>query len=151
MVRSFGAAFWRVPAWMLVCVVVSVGGLVAAEQTASPGSATIYAAVADSKGNPVVGLSPSDFAVEIGGAKADVTSAHPSADPISLAVVLSLGRNDMPFVHDTLAEITKVLRANNPESREGLTKWEDFTVPFDDVGRVAPAPPPPSRLTLAVP
>lgn len=134
MIRSFGAAFRGMPASVLVCGVALFGGLLRAEQAPSQGSATVYVAVADNKGNPVAGLSASDFAVEVGGAKAQVTNAAPATDPMSVAVVLSLGRNEMPFVHDALSEVTKELRANNPENREGLTKWEDFTVAFDDVG-----------------
>jgi hypothetical protein len=97
---------------------------------------TTYVAVVDGDGHPVTGLTVDDFKIWIGEGEAHILAARPATEPIALAVVLAADRNETLVVQEALRAITAQLR-QTPESRTGLTKWEDFTVPFDAVGETA--------------
>jgi hypothetical protein len=107
-----------------------------APQAQAPAESTSYIAVVDGQGHPVTGLTVDDFKIWVGEGEAHILAARPATDPIALAVILAPDRNETLLVQEALRAITTGLRQTK-DSRAGLTKWEDFSVPFDTVGETA--------------
>jgi hypothetical protein len=82
---------------------------------------TIYAAVADAKGEPVFGLTAHDFAIQVAGASRPVVSAQPASEPLAIALVVDgLGVARLEQVRLTLRSVVDLLARSEPQARIGI-------------------------------
>ncbi|HEY6359385.1 MAG TPA: hypothetical protein VIX35_14185 [Vicinamibacterales bacterium] len=82
---------------------------------------TIYAAVANAKGEPVLGLTAQDFAIQVDGHARPVTSAQAASDPLAIVLVVDgLGIERMQQVHLALRSVVDQIARSEPQARIGI-------------------------------
>jgi hypothetical protein len=82
---------------------------------------TIYAAVANAKGEPVLGLTAGDFAIQVAGHARPVTSAEAASDPLAIVLVVDgLGIERMQQVHLALRSVVDLIARSEPQARIGI-------------------------------
>ncbi|HEY6359209.1 MAG TPA: hypothetical protein VIX35_13245, partial [Vicinamibacterales bacterium] len=82
---------------------------------------TIYAAVADAKGEPVLGLTAQDFAVRVAGNARPVTSAQAASDPLAIVLVVDgLGIARLEQVRLTLRSVVDMVARSEPQAQIGI-------------------------------
>ena len=88
---------------------------------AATNQGTIYAAVADAKGEPVLGLTAQDFAIRVAGNARPVISAKAASDPLAIVLVVDgLGIERMQQVRLTLRSVVDQLARSEPQARIGI-------------------------------
>ena len=82
---------------------------------------SVYAAVADAKGEPVLGLTASDFALQVAGAARPVVSAQVASEPLAIAVVVDgLGVARLEQVRLSLRTVVDQIARSEPQARIGI-------------------------------
>jgi hypothetical protein len=82
---------------------------------------TVYAAVADAKGEPVLGLTAQDFSIQVAGGARPVVSARAATEPLAIVLVVDgLGVAQLEQVRLTLRSVVDLVARSDPQARIGI-------------------------------
>jgi len=97
------------------------GSAIPAHGAGATNQGTIYATVADAKGEPVLGLTASDFAIQVAGDARPVVSAQAAGEPLAIVLVVDgLGVARLEQVRLTLRTVVDLVARSEPQARIGI-------------------------------
>lgn len=117
----------------LVALLTGLLAVVSSPGASARSESRTYVAVSDADDRPIRGLTVSDFTLQVDGETVPVLRVQPATDPLAIAVVVTTARNDIVPVQEALRDVTQDVLEQNPDSRIGLTRPDDFGVSFDGV------------------
>jgi hypothetical protein len=123
----------------MVALLAGLLAVVSSPRASARSESRTCVAVSDADDLPIRGLTTLDFAVQVDGETVPVLRVQPATEPLALAVVVTTARNDILPVREALKDVAEDVRGQNPESRVGLTRPDDFGVSFDGVATGADA------------
>ncbi|HET9373252.1 MAG TPA: hypothetical protein VFO19_23475 [Vicinamibacterales bacterium] len=85
------------------------------------GRETAYVAVADSRLEPVRGLTAADFVIRVDGLDREVVDVRPASDPVSIGLLFDTVSSDLQDLRGTVTGLAEALAKTSPNARLGLT------------------------------
>jgi len=121
---SFG---WTTLATIIAAAAVGLGAAadggrrIPADGAGATSHGTVYATVADAKGEPVLGLTARDFSIQVAGGARAVVSAQAASEPLAIVLVVDgLGVGRLEQVRLTLRSVVDLVARSEPQARIGI-------------------------------
>ncbi len=118
---------WATAASVIAAAAVALGAAsdsgreIPTDAAGATSQGTIYAAVANAKGDPVLGLTARDFAIQVAGTARPVVSAQVASEPLAIVLVVDgLGLARLQQVRLTLRTVVDLVARSEPQARVGI-------------------------------
>jgi hypothetical protein len=118
---------WAVAATVMTAAAVGLaaasgsGRAMPADGAGVTNEGTVYAAVANAKGEPVLGLTARDFAIQVAGDSRPVMSAQMASEPLAIVLVVDgMGVERLQQIRLTLRSVVDLVARSEPQARIGI-------------------------------